>query len=89
LTTISIRFTIEQRPLEEKFMETTAIIKEINNLPTHKRMFIVEQVVHSIRFNHEEMSMKEAADSLYDDYKNDRSLTEFTQLDCENFYEAR
>jgi hypothetical protein len=70
-------------------METTAIIKEINNLPTHKRMFIVEQVVHSIRFNNEKSSLKEAADSLYNDYKNDKDLTAFTQLDCENFYEAR
>ncbi len=70
-------------------METTAIIQEINNLPTHKRMLIIEQIVHSIRLNNQEASMMEAADCLYNDYKNDKNLTVFTQLDCEDFYEAR
>jgi hypothetical protein len=30
-----------------------------------------------------------ATDRLYDDYKNDKELTVFTQLDCEDFYEPR
>ncbi|MDR2580630.1 MAG: hypothetical protein LBC85_06530 [Fibromonadaceae bacterium] len=34
-------------------------------------------------------SLKEAAELLYKDYKNDKSLTEFTQLDAEIFYEAK
>jgi len=33
--------------------------------------------------------MKLAALELYDDYKNDKELTIFTQLDFEDFYEAR
>jgi hypothetical protein len=30
-----------------------------------------------------------AADRLYSDYMNDKELTAFTQLDCEDFYEPR
>jgi hypothetical protein len=70
-------------------METAAIINEIDNLPAYKRMFIVEQIVRSIRLNNQEKTLKMAADALYDDYKNDKELTAFTQLDCEDFYEPR
>jgi hypothetical protein len=34
-------------------------------------------------------SLEEAAEFLYEDYKNDENLTEFTQLDGEDFYEAK
>ena len=33
-------------------------------------------------------SLRDAAELLYEDYKNDKKLTEFTQLDGEHFYEA-
>ena len=33
--------------------------------------------------------MIKAVDLLFDDYKNDKELTVFTQLDQENFYETR
>jgi len=33
-------------------------------------------------------SLEEAAEFLYEDYKSDKNLTEFTQLDGEDFYEA-
>jgi hypothetical protein len=36
-----------------------------------------------------EKSLKEAAELLYEDYKNDKNLTEFTRLDGESFYEAK
>ena len=35
------------------------------------------------------LRMKLAADELYNDYKNDKELTVFTQLDLEDFYEAK
>jgi len=34
-------------------------------------------------------SLEEAAEFLYENYKNDKNLTEFTQLDGEDFYEAK
>jgi hypothetical protein len=75
--------------LEGGFMETSAIIQEIDNLPAYKRMFIVEQIIRSIRLNNQDRTLEIAADRLYSDYKNDKELTIFTQLDCEDFYEPR
>jgi hypothetical protein len=70
-------------------METSAIIHEIDNLPADKRMFIVEQIIRSIRLNNQDKALEMAADRLYSDYKDDKELTIFTQLDCEDFYEPR
>lgn len=33
--------------------------------------------------------LKKAAETLYDDYKSDKELTAFTNLDFEDFYEAK
>ena len=70
-------------------METAALIQEIDNLPAYKRMLIVEQIIRSIRLKNQEQTLEMAADRLYDDYVNDKDLTIFTQLDCEDFYEPR
>ena len=35
------------------------------------------------------LELKKAADLLYNDYKNDKELIEFTCLDNEEFYEPR
>jgi len=42
---------------------------------------------HSMRKS-EQLSMEAAVKSLYEDYTTDGSLTAFTQLDYEDFYEA-
>jgi hypothetical protein len=75
--------------LEDNFMETAAIIHELDNLPTYKRMIIAEQIIRSIRLANQDRTLEMAADRLYDDYKNDKELTIFTQLDGEDFYEPR
>jgi hypothetical protein len=75
--------------LEGCFMETSAIIHEIDNLPAYKRMFIAEQIIRSIRLDNQDRTLETAADRLYSDYMNDKELTVFTQLDCEDFYEPR
>ena len=63
-------------------METAAIIQEIHNLPEFKRMLIVEQIIRSIRLNNQDKTLEMAADRLLEDYKNDKELTIFTQLDA-------
>jgi len=64
------------------------IMHDISSLPKSQRMLLVEYIIRSIR--HEEQTpLKKAAESLYEDYLNDRELTIFTQLDCEEFYETR
>ena len=69
-------------------METLEIIRTINRLPTSQQMLIAERIIHSIR-QKEQPAMKIAAEHLYADYMTDKNLTVFTQLDCEDFYEAR
>jgi len=52
-------------------------------------MIIVEHIVRSIRYSEQDRSLETAAERLFDDYKNDKELTIFTQLDSEDFYELR
>ena len=70
-------------------MKTNELLKEINQLPTRKRILVIEKAIQSIRKQDENDQMKKAVDSLYSDYKNDKELTAFTNIDFDNFYEAR
>jgi len=69
-------------------IQATDIMHNISRLPVSQRMLIVENIVRSIR-HEEQQSLEKAADFLYADYFNDKELTIFTQLDCEDFYETR
>jgi hypothetical protein len=75
-------------------MEVSAILAQINELPTEQRIFIAEKILHTIRTEDRivhggepKLSLKEAAALAYNDYKNAPELTAFTCLDGENFYE--
>jgi len=70
-------------------MKTSEIIKEIKQLPVRKRIYVIEKTIHSIRMDDNKDQMKKAADKLYSDYKTDTELTAFSNLDFEDFYEAR
>ena len=70
-------------------MRANEIIKEIERLPIEKRILVIEKTIHSIRLNEDKNQMKKAANSLLSEYKTDKELTAFTDLDFENFYEAR
>jgi hypothetical protein len=70
-------------------MRTKEIIKAITNLPVGKRMFVIEQALRSIRKNDLQKCMASAAEDLLDDYLKDNELTAFSQLDFEDFYEAK
>lgn len=70
-------------------MRTNELIKEIQKLPIQKRIFVIEKSIHSLRKLEDSNQMKKVADVLYADYKSDKELTEFTNLDLEDFYEAR
>lgn len=70
-------------------MKTKDIIKEIEKLPFHKRIFILEKTILSIRHQEDKAQMKKAAEALLDEYTNNSELTEFTNLDFEDFYETR
>jgi len=70
-------------------MKTTEIIKEIQRLPIQKRIYVIEKAIRSIRKQEDSNQMKKAADTIYADYKSDKELTAFTDLDFEDFYETR
>ena len=70
-------------------MRTSELIREIRKLPLSKRIYVIEKAIHSIREQEEKKQMKKAVDLLLDDYKNDKELIEFTNLDFEDFYEAK
>jgi hypothetical protein len=70
-------------------MRTNDIIKEINRLPISKRIYVLEKTIHSIRTQEDTNAMKKAAEALYIDYKTDKKLTAFTNLDFADFYETK
>jgi hypothetical protein len=70
-------------------METREIIRAIKKLPVNKRILIIERTLKSIREKETGKLMENAVDALYKDYEDNRELTAFTVLDCENFYETR
>lgn len=70
-------------------MKTNELIKEIQKLPVAERIYVMERSMHLIRKQEEEYQMKKAAEELYTNYLTDKELTAFTNLDLENFYEAR
>ena len=69
-------------------MKTVNIIRELDRLPLTDKLFVIERTLKSIR-TEKEKSMKTAVESLYNDYKTDKELTVFTQLDKQPFYETR
>ncbi|MBA7568798.1 hypothetical protein ES708_10533 [subsurface metagenome] len=70
-------------------MRTSEIIKELQRLPIQKRIYVIEKAIHSIRQQGESNQMKKAAETLYADYKKDTELTTFTNIDFDDFYEAK
>jgi hypothetical protein len=70
-------------------MKTEEILREIRRLPLKKRIYVIEKAIHSIREQEEKDQMSKAVDTLYSDYKNDKELTAFTNIDFEDFYETK
>ena len=62
-------------------MRTNEIIKEIQRLPVHKRIYVIEKTIHSIRKQEDKNELKKAADNLLIDYESDKELTAFTNID--------
>ncbi|MDD3044723.1 MAG: hypothetical protein PHF33_04585 [Candidatus Delongbacteria bacterium] len=70
-------------------MKTAELIQEIQRLPIEKRIYIIEKTMHSMLDDNSKNKIMMAAEALYEDYCSDEELTVFTDLDQENFYEAR
>ncbi len=70
-------------------MKTKELIKEIQKLPVRKRFYVIERSMHLMRTQEEKEHLEMAAEDLYEEYLLNNELTAFTNLDFENFYEAR
>lgn len=70
-------------------METQHIMKEIEKLPVEERILIIEQTLKTIREREIKEKMAKAVDELQVEYKTNKELTAFTDIDFENFYESR
>lgn len=70
-------------------MEVKTIVQEINRLPLNKKFYVVEETIKSIKKQENSNQLEFAANTLYNDYINDKELTAFTALDFEDFYETK
>ena len=70
-------------------METLEILKQVEQLPLEKRMLILERTLKSIREIEIKEKMNLAVKELQEEYKTNKDLTAFTDIDFENFYEPR
>lgn len=70
-------------------MNTEKLLKEIEKLPLHERMYLVEKTLHTIRKREDLNQMNLAAEALYSDYTSNKNLIAFTDIDFEDFYETR
>lgn len=70
-------------------METKVILEQIGKLPVEDKMLIVERTIKSIREKEVKEKMTRAVAELEHEYKTNNELTVFTDIDFENFYEAR
>jgi len=70
-------------------MGTTDLIKQIEQLPVEKRMLIIEKTLKSIREKEIKEKMNKAVEELREEYKTNKDLIAFTDIDFDNFYEPR
>lgn len=70
-------------------MRTDELIKEIQKLPVHKRIYVIEKSLHFLRNQEERKEMNDAVELMLPDYKSDKELTVFMNIDFEDFYETK
>jgi len=70
-------------------METSEIYEQIIKLPLGERIRIIEMTLKSIREKEQWGKMALAVDELEAEYKSNKELIVFTEIDFENFYETR
>ena len=70
-------------------METKLILKQIGKLSFEDKMLIIEKTLKFIRENDIKEGIAKAVSEMISEYKTNKDLTAFTEIDFENFYEAR
>jgi hypothetical protein len=70
-------------------MNTSELLREIERLPVNKRIYVIQKTLKSLRKDEDVNQMNLAAESLYSEYAFNKELTTFTDIDFEEFYEAK
>ena len=71
-------------------LERAVLIDEINSMPLRYYNEIVDFVGYIKEKKLKEYNtLEKAAEMVADEYRNDKELTAFSVLDCEDFYETR
>jgi hypothetical protein len=70
-------------------MNSLDLLDKVTKLPVQNRIDIIEKTLISIKQELNKNQMQYAAEQLFDDYANNSSLTEFTNIDADDFYEAK
>ncbi|MCU0320120.1 MAG: hypothetical protein MUE88_08580 [Flavobacteriales bacterium] len=70
-------------------MSTKELIEEIQRLPIAERIRILEATLRSLREKELKSTLSMAADALETEYRTNKELTAFTDIDLDAFYEAR
>jgi hypothetical protein len=70
-------------------MSTSELLKEIDQLSLNEKLNLLQKAIKDIVKHNYEQQMFVAAEALEADYRTNKDLTSFSNLDCENFYEAK
>jgi hypothetical protein len=70
-------------------MRTNELIREINRLPKPERWYVLEELLKTLREGEQQSQLENAVNELQEEYRTNKKLTEFTDIDFDNFYEAR
>ena len=70
-------------------MSTIELLKEIDQLPLNDKLSLIEKAIKDIIKHNDKQQMTIAAESLESEYKTNKDLTAFSNLDIEDFYEAK
>lgn len=70
-------------------MSITEILNEINLLPPKEKIWLIQQALKSLHDTTSKNELMIAADAMADEYRTNRDLTAFTEIDIDSFYEAK
>ena len=70
-------------------MSINEILKEIKLLPPKDRILLIQKALKSIQHTASGTELQIAADEMVDEYRTNKDLISFTDIDFENFYEAK
>ena len=69
-------------------MKTQEIILEIKKLPVHLRKVIIREAISSVREDEGNEELNQAAENMAAEYRTNKDLTAFSEIDLDDFYET-